>query len=49
MLDQKSGLAAGDKARLARRVIESADMELAPLRIVRVAGAGEHPSSLDAC
>jgi NAD(P)-dependent dehydrogenase (short-subunit alcohol dehydrogenase family) len=34
MLDPKNGLAPGDPARMAARIIESADVEPAPLRIV---------------
>jgi NAD(P)-dependent dehydrogenase (short-subunit alcohol dehydrogenase family) len=34
MLDPKSGLAPGDPARMAARIIESVDLEPAPLRIV---------------
>jgi len=34
MLDPKNGLAPGDPARMAARIIESADMEPAPLRMV---------------
>ena len=34
MLDPKNGLAAGDPARMAARIIESVDVEPAPLRIV---------------
>ena len=34
MLDPKNGLAPGDPARMAARIIESADQEPAPLRLV---------------
>ncbi len=34
MLDPKNGLAPGDPARMAARIIESVDVELAPLRMV---------------
>jgi hypothetical protein len=34
MLDPKNGPAPGDPARMAARIIESVDMEPAPLRIV---------------
>jgi NAD(P)-dependent dehydrogenase (short-subunit alcohol dehydrogenase family) len=34
MLDPKNGLAAGDPARMATRIIESADVEPAPMRLV---------------
>jgi len=34
MLDPKSGLAPGDPARMAARIIESVDVEPAPLRMV---------------
>ena len=34
MLDPKNGLAPGDPARMATRIIESVDVEPAPLRIV---------------
>ena len=34
MLDPKNGLAPGDPARMAARIIESVDVEPAPLRIV---------------
>jgi hypothetical protein len=34
MLDPKNGLAPGDPARMAARIIESADVEPAPLRMV---------------
>ena len=34
MLDPKNSLAPGDPARMAARIIESADLEPAPLRIV---------------
>ena len=34
MLDPKNGLAPGDPARMAARIIESVDVEPAPLRMV---------------
>ena len=34
MLDPKNGVAPGDPARMAARIIESADVEPAPLRLV---------------
>lgn len=34
LLDPKSGVAPGDPARIAARIIESVDLELAPLRMV---------------
>jgi hypothetical protein len=34
MLDPKNGLAPGDPARMAARIIESVDVQPAPLRIV---------------
>jgi hypothetical protein len=34
MLDPKNGLAPGDPARMAARIIESADVEPAPLRML---------------
>jgi hypothetical protein len=34
MLDPKNGLAPGDPARMAARIIDSADIEPAPLRMV---------------
>ena len=34
MLDSKNGLAPGDPERMAARIIESVDVELAPLRLV---------------
>ena len=34
MLDPKNGLAPGDPARMAARIIESVDVEPAPLRVV---------------
>jgi hypothetical protein len=34
MLDASNGLAAGDPARMAARIIESADLEEAPMRMV---------------
>ena len=44
MLDPKSGLAPGDPARMAERIIESVDVEPAPLRMVLGSQAlEEHP------
>jgi hypothetical protein len=34
MLDPKNGLAPGDPARMAARIIESADVQPAPMRLV---------------
>ena len=42
MLDPKNGLAPGDPARMAARIIESADVEPAPLRMVLGAQALEN-------
>lgn len=44
MLDSKNGLAPGHPARMASRIIESVDVEPAPLRMVAwLTGAGRHP------
>jgi len=44
MLDPKSGLAPGDPARIAARIIESVDLEPAPLRMIL--GSQALPSTL---
>lgn len=46
MLDPKNGLAPGDPARMATRIIESVDQEPAPMRIVLGSQALENTLSV---
>jgi hypothetical protein len=46
MLDPANGLAPGDPARMAAKIIESVDVDPAPLRMVLGAGARRHAATL---